>query len=225
MRASKFHKETVSNTLWSALCQLMKIELLSPFRLVGGTALSLQLGHRMSVDIDLFTDVNYGSLDFNAIDKKLQETFPFTDMQFQGNDSFGKSYYIGNDKNDIVKVDLFYTDTFIRPALEFENIRLATIEEIAAMKMEVIGQNGRKKDFWDIHELTDSISLEQMITLHSERYPYSHTKEVLKKKLTDFEYADSDFDPICLKGKYWELIREDIEELANKLNLDTEKSR
>ncbi|GHT67634.1 hypothetical protein AGMMS50239_31160 [Bacteroidia bacterium] len=57
MRTKKIYTETVSETLWRILNQLMKIDLLSPFRLVGGTALSLQLGHRMSVDIDLFTDM------------------------------------------------------------------------------------------------------------------------------------------------------------------------
>lgn len=51
---AKLHKETVSNTLWWTLKQLMQIEELLPFRLVGGTSLSLQLGHRISVDIDLF---------------------------------------------------------------------------------------------------------------------------------------------------------------------------
>lgn len=56
-----------------------------------------------------------------------------------------------------------------------------------------------------------------MIELHSERYPYTYTKEELKVKLTDFQYADSDFDPICLKGKYWELIKEDIEEAVNQI--------
>ncbi|MFV0330182.1 MAG: nucleotidyl transferase AbiEii/AbiGii toxin family protein [Dysgonomonas sp.] len=217
MIANNLHKETISDTLWSVLCKLMCIELLSSFRLVGGTSLSLQLGHRMSVDIDLFTDAAYGSIDFDAIDKKLEELFPFVEMQYKGNDSFGKSYYIGNNKTDNVKVDLFYTDTFIRPILEIDNIRMATIEEIVAMKMEVIGQNGRKKDFWDIHELIEFVSLEEMFTLHSERYPYSHTKEDLKKKLIDFNYADQDFNPICLKGKYWELIREDIQELAKDL--------
>lgn len=145
MKTIRLHRETVSDLLWNVLCQLMDIELLSSFRLVGGTSLSLQLGHRMSVDIDLFTEAAYGSLDFEAIDKKLQESFPFVEMQYEGNNSFGKSYYIGNNNRDIVKVDLFYTDAFIRPILEIENIRLATIEEIAAMKMEVIGQNGRKK--------------------------------------------------------------------------------
>lgn len=216
MKTIRLHRETVSDLLWNVLCQLMDIELLSPFRLVGGTSLSLQLGHRMSVDIDLFTDAAYGSLDFEVIDKKLQESFPFVEMQYEGNNSFGKSYYIGNNSRDIVKVDLFYTDAFIRPILEIENIRLATIEEIAAMKMEVIGQNGRKKDFWDIHELIEFIPLEDMLSLHLERYPYSYTKEDLKRKLIDFDYADPDFNPICLKGKYWELIREDIEELVDK---------
>lgn len=219
MQINKLYKETVSDTLWNVLCQLMNIELLYSFRLVGGTALSLQLGHRMSVDIDLFTDTEYDSLDFNAIDKKLKELFPFVEMQYEGNSAFGKSYYIGNSKNDLVKVDLFYTDTFIRPAIEIENIRLATLEEIAAMKMEVIGQNGRKKDFWDIHELVERISLDKIITLYTERYPYSYTKEELEKKLIDFNYADSDFTPICLKGKYWELIKEDIEELKNNLSV------
>ncbi|MDR2005447.1 MAG: nucleotidyl transferase AbiEii/AbiGii toxin family protein [Prevotella sp.] len=218
-KVDKLHKETVSETLRNVLFQLMGIEALSPFRLVGGTALSLQLGHRKSVDIDLFTDVEYGSLDFNVIDDKLKELFPCVEMQYEGNDSFGKSYYVGNSKSDIVKVDLFYTDTFIRPVIEIEHIRLASLEEIAAMKMEVIGQNGRKKDFWDIHELFEAIPLDRMMALHAERYPYSYSKEELRKKLVDFDYADSDFDPVCLKGKFWELIKEDIRELENNLNI------
>lgn len=217
MEKNDLYLNTVSDTLWDVLSTLMKQEMLHPFRLVGGTSLSLQLGHRMSVDIDLFTDVEYDSLDFKAIDKLMSDTFSYIDMQFEGNLSFGKSYYVGNNKSDIVKVDLFYTDPFIRPVSERSGIRMATIEEIAAMKMEVIGQNGRKKDFWDIHELLESIPLEEMISLHHERYPYSHAKAVLKSKLSDFEYANSDFDPICLKGKYWEIIREDIEEAVNNL--------
>lgn len=55
---------TVNEHLKNALLSLMKSEVFIPFRLVGGTALSLQLGHRISVDIDLFTDAPYGSIDF-----------------------------------------------------------------------------------------------------------------------------------------------------------------
>jgi hypothetical protein len=58
---------TVSPLLERVLIDLMTEELFSPFRLVGGTALSLQIGHRESVDIDLFTDADYGSIDFKEI--------------------------------------------------------------------------------------------------------------------------------------------------------------
>jgi len=207
---------TVSNNLAEVLKQLMRMDVFNPFRLVGGTALSLQLGHRFSVDIDLFTDELYGSIDFELIEKTLENSFPFVSMLYKGNIGFGKSYRIGNNMEDAVKLDLYYTDAFIRPILEIDSIRMATIEEISAMKMEVIGNGGRKKDFWDVHELLDYLSLEQMLALHAERYPYSHSKEVLVNKIVDFEFADDDLDPICLKGKYWELIKEDFKEIVRK---------
>lgn len=59
---------TVNDLLRDTLLTLMKADVFSTFRLVGGTALSLHLGHRESVDIDLFSDVPYGSLDFGSID-------------------------------------------------------------------------------------------------------------------------------------------------------------
>ena len=72
----EFYLNTVSRTCFETLTQLMRMEEFNPFRLVGGTALSLQLGHRLSVDIDLFTDAGYGSIDFTAIDNLLEKTFP-----------------------------------------------------------------------------------------------------------------------------------------------------
>ena len=78
---------TVNHRLTDTLEQLMSAEELSAFRLVGGTSLSLQLGHRQSVDIDLFTDANYGSVDFSAIENYLSLTFPYVsgDMGASGN--------------------------------------------------------------------------------------------------------------------------------------------
>lgn len=216
MRVNRLHKESISQTLWDILVELMLIPELSCFRLVGGTSLSLQLGHRMSVDIDLFTDAAYSSIDFNRIDDVLIKTFPYVETLYKGSDSFGKSYFIGYNASDIIKVDLFYTDKFIRPYITKENIRLATLEEIAAMKMEVIGHNGRKKDFWDLHEIFEFLSLDDVLNLYIERYPYSYTKEELIVKLNNFSFADDDFNPICLKGKYWELIKSDIFELTHK---------
>ena len=58
-----------------------------------------------------------------------------------------------------------------------------------------------------------------MILLHEIRYPYSHDKIVLIKNLTNFEYADDDLNPICLKGKYWEFIKDDFLERVSYINL------
>lgn len=94
---------------------------------------------------------------------------------------------------------------------------MATTEEIIAMKIEVISGGGRKKDFWDIHELMDDYSIEKMISLHEVRYPYGHDKEVIVNSFSDFEKADEDFDPICFKGKFWELIKLDLIDFADQL--------
>jgi len=209
--------DTVKSQLRSILSWLMAEELFTPFRLVGGTALSLQLGHRESVDIDLFADTPYGEIDFEVIDKHLKNTFEYVDSR-EGPVAMGKSYFIGNSAEDCIKLDLYYTDPFIRPALVIDNIRLATLDEITAMKVDVVSRGARKKDFWDLHELLDFYSIPQMIQLHEELYPYSHDADEITINFTNFETADNDFEPICLKGKYWELIKLDFVEAIETLN-------
>ena len=194
----------------------MASEVFSSFRLVGGTALSLQLGHRESVDIDLFTDIEYGTVDFESIDKYIRTNFSYVDTIDSEIVGFGKSYYIGESKNQSIKLDLFYTDHFIRKPLLTDGIRLADIDDIVAMKIDVVSRRARKKDFWDIHELLEHYSIDQMLELHEERYPYGHNKKEILANFSSFEQADTDFDPICLKGKYWEVIKLDILEALEK---------
>lgn len=190
----------------------MELQLLQSFRLVGGTALSLQLGHRESVDIDLFTDVNYNSINFHQIKEAFESQFQFVSGAFSEQPGMGLSCLIGNNDQEAVKLDLFYTDNYVYPALTVDGIRMADAKEIAAMKLEVIGHGGRKKDFWDLHELLDHYNLEQMLDFYSVRYPYSHTRTELLEQLINFNTADDDFDAICLKNKYWQLIKLDIKE-------------
>ncbi|NDP22642.1 MAG: nucleotidyl transferase AbiEii/AbiGii toxin family protein [Paludibacter sp.] len=129
----------------------------------------------------------------------------------------GKSYYIGKFKNDCIKLDLFYTDTFIRPYLLVDGLRLATLEEIVAMKIDVVRRNGRKKDFWDIHELMELFSIEEMLHLHQERYPYSHDKPEIITNFSSFENADNDFNPTCLRKKYREIVKLDLIEAVQQV--------
>jgi hypothetical protein len=172
--------------------------------------LSLQIGHRKSIDIDLFSDVDYGAIDFKRITDYLEKKFPYVDYLAM-EPAFGKSYFIGKNEENSIKLDVFYTDAFIQKPLITDSIRMASLEEIIAMKVDVVQRGGRKKDFWDLHALFDSYNLGQMLQLHEKRYPYNHDKELILQNFTDFTEADDDFDPICLLDKYWEFIKDDIE--------------
>jgi predicted nucleotidyltransferase component of viral defense system len=201
---------TVTPYLLKVLKQLMAAKEFEKFRLVGGTSLSLQRGHRFSVDIDLFTDEKYGSLDFKAPDKYLRNNFPYVDTSNVDEAGMGRSYFIGESAEVSVKLDLFYTDEYITPILEVDKIRMASVEDIIAMKLEVIGNGGRKKDFWDIHELKEDYSFEKMLALYKKKYPYGHDPKLIRQQFSNFEIADEEPDPECLKKKTWEVIKLDM---------------
>jgi hypothetical protein len=57
-------------------------------------------------------------------------------------------------------------------------------------------------------------SIEEMIALHKQRYPYTHDGDQIRRYFVNFENADDDFDPICLRGKHWEIIKLDIIDFA-----------
>ena len=212
--AIRIHTETVTDLLWSQLKILMNLDSLKPFRLVGGTALSLMIGHRMYVDIDIFTDEDYGSVDFKAIYKDLKRNLGYVSNENWTNQSFGNSCFIGESKSDLVKLDLFYTDPFVYPIILHENVRISSVEEIIAMKLEVIGRGGRKKDFYDIHAVLDKYNLTQLLDIYEKRNPFTFSREQIKMGLIDFDSANQDPDPNCLYGNYWELIKLDFEELV-----------
>ena len=107
---SNLHYKATSPQLVVILKRLMAASEFNAFRLVGGTALSLLRGHRESVDIDLFSDALYDSIDFEAIDTFLRKTFSYVDTNENKVMGTGKSYYIGANKDDCVKLDLFYTE-------------------------------------------------------------------------------------------------------------------
>ena len=85
------------------------------------------------------------------------------------------------------------------------------------MKLDVVQRTGRKKDFWDIDRLKEDFTITQMFELHKKRYPYTHEKEILIEKFTDFTGANDDFESLCLRGRHWELIKLDIMDLIKGL--------
>lgn len=217
-KSIKLHYETVTPLLKRVLNDVMENPIFEPFCLVGGTSLSLRLGHRKSVDIDLFTNAPYGSLDFSVYENFFQNNYNYyyctdkTDLV-----GFGRSYYVGESEEDNIKVDLYYQDEIINPCDVIDNIRIANLDDVVAMKVDVISRGGRKKDFWDLHELVNTYSIPQMLDLHQQRYEYTHDRKQIIANFTNFISADEEINPICLKGKEWELIKLDFVEIVEIL--------
>ena len=82
---------TVNTELLEVLKVLLSGQEFLDFRLVGGTALSPRLGHRISVDIDLFSDVEYGGINFTDIDNFIENNFAFSDHLSALSPALGKS--------------------------------------------------------------------------------------------------------------------------------------
>lgn len=218
MKETELQYKTVTPLLKKVLQQLMNEPLFTPFRLVGGTNLSLRYGHRLSVDIDLFTDSDYGSLDFTSFENYLRSHFPYCDCNDKGSIvGMGRSYYIGNSKDDYVKVDLMYTDSFIGDVIILDGIRMASVDDIVAMKMNVVSRGGRKKDFWDLHLLLSYYSLPKMLSLHEKRHEWEHNPTELIRNFTDFSIADEMPDPVCLLNKDWDDIKLDLIETVENM--------
>ena len=143
--------------LWDALHIIQNNPLFKNFYLVGGTALSLQIGHRLSLDIDLFTN--------DEFDKP-------TIIQFM-TDTFGKHSKIKNNQGNILQivtenilnVDFVkYPYKLLDPLIETEGIRLVSKNDISAMKISAIGQRGYEaKDFIDLYYLLKEIPFAKMI--------------------------------------------------------------
>lgn len=87
------------------------------------------------------------------------------------------------------------------------------------MKMDAIFYGGRKKDFWDLHYLLFNLnfSLEELLELHSKRFIYTHDRQELIDRLTDFSKADDEPDPECNLGKNWDMVKLDIIDAVQKI--------
>lgn len=207
--------QTVSPRLRASLEALMNENLFHDFVLVGGTALSLQLGHRQSVDIDLFSPAAYGAIDWDQIIGYFKANYRYTYFNNVFPRSLGLSIFAGESASDCLKIDLYYTEPFVFPLLFVDGIRLASLPELIAMKLDVISRGGRKKDFWDIHALIDQFTLEEMLNLYLKRYPFHEDSAYLRKMMLFFDKADEDWAPLCLMGKHWELIKLDLFEFCS----------
>lgn len=201
------HLETVEPFTLGLLKSLMSKTYLEPFVLVGGTALALQLGHRKSVDLDLFSVSDF---DTDTLLENLQKDYAVQP----------KVLTKGSLITDVegIKVDFIrFKYSFSYPMIEADGIRLLSMADIAPMKLDAITGRGSKKDFYDLYFLLESYTLSEILDLYSSKYQHSTLFHVIKS-LTWFEDAEPQALPdVLLKKATWAQVKKRIQQAVSKL--------
>ena len=198
---------TIEPRTLELLKRLMAFPPIEPFFLVGGTALALQLGHRVSIDLDLFTP--------QPFDKELllNALFSEFDISVESEGDQLLLTYIEEIKVDFVKMGY----PILYPTVEVEGIRLLDIKDVAAMKLKAIAQRGSKKDFYDIYFLSEILPLAEMLTIFKTKFAQFEVFHIVKS-LTYFEDAENFADPIVFDKKVsWTKVKKSIADQVKML--------
>lgn len=195
-------QQTVSKECLNLIRRLMEIRELESFRLAGGTALALQRGHRLSIDIDLFSGKEFDNDQIlMALEAYLFPERPQNVRTF----SFGFFCELNEIKTDF----MFWGDDFIGDPVVIEGIRMAGSEDLFAMKLNAICNRKTKKDFFDLAVLLEDVSLKSGIECYSKKYPYNDVASVLKQ-LSNTAEAEAEPDPTILISLSWEQTKAKI---------------
>lgn len=203
----KFHTELLPKWTLEALDFLSKEKWFekSAWYLAGGTALSLQSGHRQSVDLDFFTTEKK----FNV--KVLLTNFlNYKDWQAtveEDNTLYGE--LLG------AKVSFIAYPFFVpkQKFIKYGSIRILQPLDIAVMKIVAISQRGRKRDFFDLYWCARNVApLIEIIKKLPEQYPsVAHDYHHILKSMVYFEDAESDPDPEVKFEASWKKVKKFFE--------------
>lgn len=201
-------KEAIEPRTLQLLEALQADSMFAQFHLAGGTGLALQIGHRLSVDLDLFSLTTFDS---NSYLEYLEKEYQFV------LDYSAISTLKGSIRN--IKLD-FITHSYdlLMPVVETENIRLYSQADIAAMKVNAIAGNGtRSKDFIDLYFLLKQYSISQILKFYQKKYNDRNTFHALKS-LNYFDEVDLADWPVLIKNKKvtWEKIKITIDNHCKK---------
>ena len=200
------HLSTVDSATLELLKQLQALPVLAETRLVGGTALALQIGHRKSIDIDLFGRIDATSQELVG---QLKEMGQLTVLK----DSPHIHIYLLNG----VKVDIVdYAYSWIDEMVMKGGIRMGNPKDIAPMKKAAVIGRGTKKDFIDLAFLLKQYSLNDILDFYFKKYPEG-SRFMAMKSLVYFEDAEEEIMPYMLINTSWESVKERIESAITQL--------
>lgn len=198
---------TISQKALGLLKRFMLDDHLSNFSLAGGTALALQLGHRISIDLDLFNQ-----MEFDAEDLKMHLVSNYG-FKISGVAKNTLSGFVEGVKIDFISHCYNMLDI---PSLQ-NDLRLYSLKDIAAMKLNAVCNRGTRKDFADIYRLFDVFSLPQQLSFYKAKYGQEDLM-MLFKSLLYFEDAELEPDPQYLdENVSWQNVKQTIADKVRKI--------
>lgn len=193
------HYETVEPNTLELLKKLQALPVLRNTRLVGGTSLALQLGHRKSVDLDLFGNID---CDQQELLDALHTCGTVTQLKASTNINI---FVINGVKVDVVN----YTFPWLEDAIVEDGIVLAKLQDIAAMKVNAVIGRGTRKDFIDLAYIMKSYTLPQVLHFYFAKYPEA-SMFLAAKSMAYFADADMDPMPYMFTKETWNDIKTNI---------------
>jgi predicted nucleotidyltransferase component of viral defense system len=199
------HLNAVPEPVAALLAQLSSRAALKSFALGGGTSLALRFGHRLSIDLDYFTPLEFAP-------EMLAESLNLDDATVLSVAKNSLRLVSGG-----VKVDLLrHAYPEVAPIDTVGGHRLISVPDLAAMKLNAIANRGSKKDFYDLSELLHHHTLNEMLRFFSAKYPGTDPFAVIRS-LAWFGDAEQEPDPIPLNGQAWGNVKQRMTEVVRKL--------
>lgn len=200
------HLGTIEPKTLELLRRLQSLSIFEHSRLVGGTALALQLGHRKSIDLDMFGSIEATSEEIQDACRNAGE------LEISKTSKNINIYWVDGIKVDCVN----YPYEWLEECKVLDGLRLASVNDIAAMKISAIINRGTKKDFIDLDFLLKEMSLNQILDLYDKKYP-DGSRFIAIKSLTYFEDAESDPMPYMFNDVTWDDVKGSIITEVQKL--------
>ncbi len=190
------------------LALLNQVPGIKKFYLAGGSALALHFGHRYSFDLDFFSPRDFDS---KQIRYQLQDLGRFSLDQIAEDTLLGKF--------NQTKISFFtYRYPLLFPTKDFSGIKIASVLDIACMKLDAISARGTKRDFIDLYFICQKEKLVKILKLFEKKFQkVDYNLAFIQKSLVYFINAEKDEMPKMIKKVSWGEVKRFFEKEIKKL--------
>lgn len=207
---NEIYWDTITEDMREVMASFAQNPISEKFYLAGGTALALQLGHRRSDDLDFFSPTE----DIPTLRAKLAEALsPFNATL--ADSAWGNLVFLAKD----VRVGFYgYGFPLVDPLFRTDSIHLASIEDIALMKLDALLSRASRKDFYDLYFICQRIHLRDILNKSQQKYSSIRDFETQTvKRLVFFDYAERGSDPVLLQPVEWQAVKVYFVNLAKEI--------